>query len=123
MGFYSSACHLHFYFCQCLQVITFCIVYHLTIGSNAGLCLFGFFFFVLSVSLLLVVIILSGQAFFGTDSANELLKTALLYVITAFISWFAKKFEMKDKKKTKKCCKKGKAEDQQRDCLVEDSKV
>lgn len=45
----------------------------------------------LSLMSLIVVVILSGQAFFGRDSANELMKTALLYVTTAFISWIARK--------------------------------
>lgn len=79
------------------------------------------FFFVLSVMFLLVVVILSGQAFFGRESANELLKTALLYVITAFISWIAKKFEMEDKNENTKKSRKGqKAEGNKRD---EESKL
>ena len=59
------------------------------------------FMFICAISLfsvlsLVAVVILSGQAFFGRDSANELLKTALVYVITAFVSWIVSKVKTVD---------------------------
>ena len=64
---------------------------------------FGIICFIslLSLMSLVVVVVLSGQAFFGRDSANELMKTALLYVTTAFLSWIARKVKEEGDKTTK----------------------
>lgn len=65
---------------------------------------FGIICFIslLSLMSLVVVVVLSGQAFFGRDSANELMKTALLYVTTAFLSWIARKVKQEGDKTTKR---------------------
>ena len=33
--------------------------------------------------------VLAGQSFYGRESADELVKTVLLYVISGFISWLS----------------------------------
>lgn len=86
------------------------------------------FMFIYAISLfsvlsLVVVVILSGQAFFGRDSANELLKTALVYIITAFVSWIVSKVKTVDTeqgKKTQKSCNRREAEGQKCDILLEE---
>lgn len=45
----------------------------------------------LAVFSLVGLVILAGQSYFGRETANELVKTALLYVTTAFISWIVRK--------------------------------
>ncbi|XP_068695040.1 uncharacterized protein [Montipora foliosa] len=57
----------------------------------------------LSVWLLVAVVILSGQSFFGRETANDVVKAVTLYCMTAFISWITSwvknKNEVKDKSK------------------------
>ena len=57
---------------------------HSFILCGASLC---------SVLSLVVLVILAGQSFFGRETANEVVKTALLYVTTAFISWIFPKIK------------------------------
>ena len=55
-------------------------------GSNwypSLFCSSGF----LAVLLLVIIILLAGQSYNGKETADEVLKTTLLYVISAFISW------------------------------------
>ena len=40
-----------------------------------------------SIFSLVSVMLLAGQSFFGRETANDVVKTALLYVTTAFVSW------------------------------------
>ncbi|XP_068728231.1 uncharacterized protein [Montipora capricornis] len=57
----------------------------------------------LSVWLLVAVVILSGQSFFGRETANDVVIAVTLYCMTAFISWIIswvkKHDEVKDKSK------------------------
>ncbi|XP_022794388.1 uncharacterized protein LOC111333135 [Stylophora pistillata] len=89
-------------------------------AAGADKLRFGFICFssLLSVMSLVVVVILSGQAFFGRESANELMKTALLYVTTAFISWIARKVK-EEGDKTKKSGAGGAEKNDERQDLVE----
>ena len=50
-----------------------------------------------SVLSLVALVILAGQSFFGRETANEVVKTALLYVTTAFISWIFPKIKEEEK--------------------------
>ena len=89
-------------------------------AAGADKLRFGFICFssLLSVMSLVVVVILSGQAFFGRESANELMKTALLYVTTAFISWIARKVK-EEGDKTRKSGAGGAEKNDERQDLVE----
>lgn len=49
-----------------------------------------------SIFSLVAVVLLAGQSFFGRETANELVKTALLYVTTAFVSWMLGKIKEED---------------------------
>ena len=40
-----------------------------------------------SIFSLVTVMLLAGQSFFGRETANDVVKTTLLYVTTAFVSW------------------------------------
>ena len=51
----------------------------------------------LAVFSLVALVILAGQSFFGRETASELVKTALLYVTTAFISWIVRAVNKEEK--------------------------
>lgn len=51
---------------------------------------------------LFVLVILAGQSFFGRETADDLVKTVLLYVIGGFISLFSLRGDKKNKTKPEK---------------------
>ncbi|XP_078349681.1 uncharacterized protein LOC144634556 [Oculina patagonica] len=53
-----------------------------------------------SILSLVALVILAGQSFFGKETANEVVKTALLYVTTAFISWLFSKIKQEKSSNT-----------------------
>ena len=50
-----------------------------------------------SIFSLVAVMLLAGQSFFGRETANDAVKTTLLYVTTAFVSWMLAKIRERDK--------------------------
>ena len=46
-----------------------------------------------SIFSLVAVMLLAGQSFFGRETANDAIKTTLLYVTTAFVSWMLAKIK------------------------------
>ena len=50
-----------------------------------------------SILSLVTVMLLAGQSFFGRETANDVVKTALLYVTTAFVSWILAKIKEEGK--------------------------
>ncbi|XP_068695810.1 uncharacterized protein [Montipora foliosa] len=51
----------------------------------------------LSVWLLVAVVILAGQSFFGRETADDVVKAVTLYFTTAFISWIASRTKRGDR--------------------------
>ena len=78
------------------SVFTFICFYELS-TRRRSLILFGAS--LCSVLSLVALVILAGQSFFGRETANEVVKTALLYVTTAFISWIFPKIKEEEKPK------------------------
>ena len=50
-----------------------------------------------SIFSLVTVVLLAGQSFFGRETANDMVRTALLYFTTAFVSWILAKIKEKDR--------------------------
>ena len=50
-----------------------------------------------SIFSLVAVMLLAGQSFFGRETANDAVKTTLLYITTAFVSWMLAKIKKEDK--------------------------
>ena len=67
-------------------------------GLNFILCLFGW----VSTVLLVTLVILAGQSFFVRETANEIVKAALLGIITALITWITSKIPDEKLVKSKK---------------------
>jgi len=65
---------------------------------NSVLCIFGWF----STVLLVTLLILAGQSFFIRETANEVVKAALLYFTTALIAWIISKVIGEKSEKSKK---------------------
>ena len=65
---------------------------------NLVLCIFGGF----STVFLVTLVILAGQSFFIRETANEVVKAALLYLTTALIAWIISKVRGEKSEKSKK---------------------
>jgi len=65
---------------------------------NVILCLFGW----VSTVFLVTLVILAGQSFFVRETANEVVKAALLGIITALITWIISKILGEKSEKFKK---------------------
>ncbi len=65
-----------------------------------------------SILSLVALVILAGQSFFGRETANEVVKTALLYVSTAFLSWIFPKIKEEGKSEKSSENTKGKGADE-----------
>ena len=50
-----------------------------------------------SIFSLVTLMLLAGQSFFGRETANDVVKTTLLYVTTAFVSWLLAKIKEEGK--------------------------
>ena len=50
-----------------------------------------------SIISLVTVVLVAGQSFFGRETANAVVKTTLLYVTAAFVSWILAKIKEDDK--------------------------
>ena len=50
-----------------------------------------------SIFSLVTVMLLAGQSYFGRETANDVVKTTLLYVTTAFVSWILAKIKEESK--------------------------
>ena len=74
------------------------ILLHNFDGLNFILCLFGW----VSTVLLVTLVILAGQSFFVRETANEIVKAALLGIITALITWITSKIPDEKLVKSKK---------------------
>ena len=74
------------------------ILLHNFDGLNFILCLFGW----VSTVLLVTLVILAGQSFFVRETANEVVKAALLGIITALITWIISKILGEKSEKSKK---------------------
>lgn len=58
-------------------------------AANKCQSAFSCVFFVLAVIFLVLVIVMAGQGYYGRETADETLKTALLSVIGALVSWLS----------------------------------
>lgn len=78
--------------------LVFIILYSDCDPMNLVLCIFGGFSTVLHFTL----VILAGQSFFIRETANEVVKAALLYFTTALIAWIISKVRGEKSEKSKK---------------------
>lgn len=69
--------------------ITLAIYKYLNAPAHKGQSFFSCVFFVLAVIFLGVVVVMAGQGYYGRETADETLKTALLSVIGALFSWLS----------------------------------
>ena len=78
---------------------------------NFILCLFGW----ISTVLLVTLVIIAGQSFFMRETANEVVKAALLYITTAFVAWIISKVIGEKSEKSKK------TDDEEKESTVSES--
>ena len=89
------------FFISVVIAVTVFLVFLLLDGFDSLifiLCLFGG----VSTVLLVTLVILAGQSFFMRETANEVMKAALLGIITALITWIISKILGEKSEKSKK---------------------
>lgn len=98
-----------------IAVSVFIVYNYLVICPNGFSC-HNFVFCIsglCSVWLLIALVILAGQSFFGRHTADEVVKAVVLSVTTAFISWILPTIKEKDKSKKSKKNAKGKGSEKE----------
>ena len=72
-----------------LAAFTFAMYQCLNASENKAQVAFSSSLFVLAVIFLVLAVVIAGQAYYGRETANEILKPALLSVIGALLYWFS----------------------------------